>query len=404
MNILINCQYYYPEQFLINEIAPELVKRGHSVTVLTGLPNYPRGYIDKAYKHEKKRDEYKDGVHIIRCAEIGRRSGVLFLALNYLSYAVSASYRIKRLKEKFDIVFSYELSPIMMCIPALKYKKKFNVPILMYCLDIWPESVQAHVKNDKGLFYRLVTKMSKKIYEGFDWICVTSMPFIAYLNEKLGIEKEKMCYLPQHADSSMINMDLQSDNGIVDFMYAGNIGAGQRVDVIIKAAALIKDKRKFCVHIVGYGSKYDEVTALARKLGVDDKVVFHNQQKSSDMWKFYKMADALILTLRGNNFVGNTLPAKLQMYMTAGKPILASINGAAREIIEESGCGASTKAADPDGLAEIMLDFIDNSDKYKDCGKNARMYFSNNFTKEIFMERLEKLMRNLIIDLEGKDN
>ena len=120
MKILVVCQYYYPESFLINEIAPMLQKNGHEVTVLTGLPNYPQGVVPKEYRFFKKRNETVNGVRVIRCAEIGRRNGAAFLLLNYASFALSASLKALFMREKFDLVFSYQLSPITMALPEIK--------------------------------------------------------------------------------------------------------------------------------------------------------------------------------------------------------------------------------------------------------------------------------------------
>lgn len=392
MKILIVCQYYWPEQFLINEIAPRLIKDGYEVAVLTGLPNYPAGIVPEEYK-KGKRDEIIDGVRVIRTYEKGRGKGKVDMILNYLSFMFSASRKAKSLG-KYDLVFCYQLSPITMLAPAIAYKKKHHVPILAYCLDVWPESAQAHI--GKGKFYSLIAKFSKKLYQQCDKVAVTSEPFISYLNEINGIPKDKLVYIPQHANGEMINIDLTAeDNGIADFMFAGNLGKGQKIETIVYAAAKLKDKQ-FLVHIVGDGSMKNELEQLAMRLGVQDRFVFHGQQSRDKMPKWYQKADALLLTLRGNNFVGNTMPGKLQTYMTTGKPIFGAINGAAMQVINEAKCGACVPAEDAEGLARIMLDYIEHPEAYSECGEHARNYFKKNFTMDVFMEGLEKEMRSLV--------
>ena len=396
MKILVVSQYYYPEQFLINEIAPELVKRGHEVTVLTGLPNYPNGVVPVDYRYGYKRDEIINGVHVIRCHEIGRKSGNFNLMLNYVSYAISGSRRARNLGIDFDVVFCYQLSPITMVMPALIYKKKYGTPILLYCLDIWPESAQAHVHNDKGKLYRMVANCSKKVYLACDRIAVSSEPFIDYMKNINGIPSERLTYLPQHADVAMLDMDLSSENsGIVYFMFAGNLGKGQKIETIIKAVALLRDISGFQVHIVGDGSMKTILEQMAKDEGVNSKIVFHGQRSRSEMQEWYKKADALLITLRGNNFVGNTMPAKLQTYMTTGKPIFGAINGAAKQVIEEAHCGACTRAEDAEGLAELMTDYIHHPEKYIACGDNAKAYFRHHFTLPVFINRLEKELMEL---------
>lgn len=405
LNILIVCQYYYPEPFLIHEIAEELVKRQHKVTVLTGLPNYPEGKIYNGYQNGEHRDEVINGVRVIRCDEVGRFGGKLNLIRNYISYAKSASKKAKSLGDGFDLVFCYQLSPVMMLAPAVAYKKKYHTPLLTYCLDIWPESAKAHIP-DKGIFkfaYKTISAYSAKLYKACDHIAVTSEPFIQYLREVDGVSADRLSYIPQHSNGEMLGMDLKAEeNGLSDFMFAGNLGKGQKLEAIIQAVAKVKKQLKekdssdqFMVHIVGDGSMKSELERLTDSLGVSDNVVFHGRKSKSEMPKYYQMADALLITLRGNNFVGNTMPGKLQTYMTAGKPIFGSINGAAMQVIQEAGCGKCVGAEDPDGLAKIMLDYIENADKYDSCGEKARSYFQQHFTMDVFMDSLEKTMRKV---------
>lgn len=394
MKILIVCQYYYPEQFQINEIAPELVKRGHEVTVLTGLPNYPKGDIYPGYENGQKRKEIINGVKVIRVEEHPRKTGGKNLILNYLSFVKKGSRAVKRLKHDYDVVICYQLSPVTMLKPAVDYAKKNKKPLFTYCLDIWPESAKDHLNIP--VLYSAITWISKKLYKACDHISVTSRPFIDYFENVIGFDRNKMSYIPQHADTSMLDIDFSApDNNVADFMYAGNMGKGQTLEVIIRAVAELKDRKDFVVHMVGDGSKREELEKLSRDLKVEDKIIFYGNQKREDMPEFYKKADALLITLRGNNAVGNTMPGKLQMYMTTGKPILGAINGAANEVIKEAGCGKCVVAGDYQGLASIMRDFIENKDNYSECGKKAKDYFAANFTLKKYVDDLEEQLRKL---------
>lgn len=399
LNILLVCQYYYPEPFLIHEIAAELVRRGHTVTVLTGLPNYPEGIVPEEYRDGKRRDEIIEGVRVLRCNEVGRAGGKVNLIRNYISFASSASKKARQLAGNYDLVFCYQLSPVTMLGPAVAYKKKYSRPILTYCLDIWPESAKAHIPAG-GVFkpvYAFIGRYSKKLYQMCDHIVVTSKPFMEYLNTVNAIPLEKMSYLPQHADGGMLEMDLEAeDNGIADFMFAGNLGKGQKLEVIVKAAAILKEKADaFHIHMVGDGSMKESLVQMADQMKVSDYITFHGRKDKLSMPTYYRMADALLLTLRGNNFVGNTMPGKLQTYMTAGKPIFGSINGAAMQVIREAECGACVPAEDEQGLAEIMLDYIRNPGKYQHCGEKAKSYFRRHFTMDVFMDGLEQEMRKV---------
>lgn len=402
MKILIVSQYYYPEQFQINEIAPALVKRGHDVTVLTGIPNYPQGDIFKGYEGGKRGEEIIDGVKVIRCNITPRKQDPVHLVMNYYSFAKKGKKKALKLDGNFDVVICYQLSPVLMLEPAVAYAKKHRVPLICYCLDLWPESAQGMLRMSSGPIYGYVKRLSRKLYRACDSISVTSRPFIDYFEDVIGIDAAKLRYIPQHADTGLLDIDMRAeDNGIVDFMYAGNMGKGQTLDVLVRAVAELGERNEFSVHMVGDGSKKAELEALAESLGVKDKFIFYGNQKREDMPAFYKKADALILTLRGNNAVGNTMPGKLQVYMTTGKPILGAINGAANEVIREADCGKCVAAGDHVGLAKIMADYIDNPDKYSSAGENARKYFEGNFTLKHYMDRLEEQINETVENYEA---
>lgn len=407
MKILIVTQYYYPEQFQINEIAPELVKRGHDVTVLCGVPNYPKGVVYSGYttKNERMQAEAEyfrqTGVKVIHCNQIPRGHNPLQLILNYFSFVRNSRAAIQKMVAaegaKYDIVLGYQLSPITSMYAALEYKKLTGVPVVYYTLDLWPVSAQSQIHNTKTPLYKSVAKMSRHLYTGADRILVTSRPFIDYLHDVNNISFDRMAYLPQHAGEEMLDMDLNAEeNGIADFMFAGNIGAGQRIDVIIAAARILGPRPDYKIHIVGDGSKRKELEAEVIAEDLQDNVIFYGNQKRTNMPSFYKKADALLITLRENNEVGNTMPGKMQMYMTTGKPVLGAINGAANEVINESRCGSCVKAGDAEGLAGIMKDFIEHPESFKDCGKNARAYFKNHFTLDHFMNGLERELNSLV--------
>ena len=284
-----------------------------------------------------------------------------------------------------------------MVIPAKRYKERAKRPILLYCLDIWPESAQAHVKFKNGPLYRYISKLSTRLYGTCDKILVTSEPFIEYLSKKHNIVRERFGYLPQHADGSMLELDLSKsvDDGKVHFMYAGNIGAAQTLDVVIKAASVLGKRSDYVIDFVGDGSKRSALETLVRQYGLDN-VVFHGNQKRTDMPLFYKKADVLLITLRGNNAVGDTMPGKLQTYMTVGKPILGAINGAAKQVIEASQCGGCVRAGDYEGLARLMELYLAHPNDYTQCGTNARNYFMEHFTLEHYMDGLESELKKLI--------
>lgn len=397
MKILIVSQYYYPEQFQINEIAPELVRRGHAVTVLCGLPNYPKGVIFEGYKEKAKREEIINGVKVIRCWQKPRGKGLLSLVMNYVTFVINGRKNVSRLADDYDVVLCYQLSPVTMAFPALKYKKKYDVPLILYCLDIWPESAKSQLYGKSKWLYYMVGRMSRSIYQKCDKVLVSSKPFIDYMRAINGVSTNKLAYLPQHADASMLDKDFRKeDDGKTNFMFAGNIGRGQHLETLVDAAGIIGKRKDYLIHVVGDGSERKHIEELVAEKGLAEQFVFYGYQQRENMADIYTKADALLILLRQINAVGLTMPGKLQMYMTLGKPILGAINGAANEVIHESNCGGCVTAEDSEGLSELMLSFINKPENFSLCGKNARQYFCKNFTLKQFVDSLESFLSEIL--------
>ncbi len=398
MRIMVVSQYYYPENFRINDICEELVKRGHQVTVLTGLPNYPEGIVPQEYKKRKKRHEVIKGVEVIRCFEIGRRTGGFWRILNYLSFMWSGERKAKHIDaDSFDVIYGYALSPITQMKAALKLKRRSGKKILLYCCDIWPEVLKGSIPENNPA-YKWATRISKEVYDGSDVVQVTSKSFIKYISETHGIPASKIEYLPQHAEDEYLSMDLSpTPNGVIDFMFAGNIGTVQDLDCIVNACEILKDKipNGWKVHIVGDGSYLETTKNMVHGKDLDQCFVFYGRHPVSEMPKYYKLADVCLITLKGDTAVGLTIPSKLQGYMAAAKPVIGAINGSAKEIIDESGCGLCVSASDYVGLASAMQECIDKWERFEKCGKKGRQYFKEHFTKEIFMDNLEKRLEEM---------
>lgn len=396
MKILTVCQYYYPEQFKVNEICEALVKQGHEVTVLTGLPNYPSGIVPKQYKNLKKRKEIINGVNVIRSFEIGRGTGKLKLMLNYLSFMFSASLKSLFLKKDFDVVYVFQLSPVTMAIPAIIYKNIYGKKMFLYCQDLWPESLKALNISEESIVFKIINGVSRFIYKQCDEIAVTSKSFIQYLVNQHGISEEKIIYHPQHAEELFLSINGEvEDNNQIDFLFAGNIGKVQDVDCILKAVNEIKDVEQFHVHFVGDGSYLENAKQLSKQLSIEEKITFHGRYPIDKMYNFYKMTDAFLLTLQGGNFLSQTVPSKLQGYMAAGKPIFGAIDGAAQEIIKEVNCGQCANAGDYEALGNYMKHYIENYPSYEECGLNAHRYFKENYSLDAYLDNLNQSLQKI---------
>lgn len=406
MKILMTCQYYWPDNFLINEIAEDLVKKGHKVTVLTGLPDYATTKVPKEYKWGKRRHETHNGVEIIRVPIIARRHGFIMRVINYMSYYINSSIyaRFHKFKD-YDIVYAYQLAPIFMVNPGRIIKKKRKIPMFLYVLDLWPDQMKIWHVGEKNPLFKIVHRYCRKAYGSADVVGITSEPFRDYLVNVNKVDNNKIVYLPQHSEKLNIKEEKKNNNRI-DFIFAGNIGQQQNIECLIKAVSLMKTKKDFLVNIYGDGTSFEKCKNYTKELNVEDKIKFYGRVPKEELNEIYPKMDAFLLTLCSEKeigFVANTVPAKLQGYMSAGKPILASINGAAKDIINESKCGKVVKSGDYESYAKILDDFVENTEYYKDCGKRAKEYFDSNFEKELVMKKIEDTLEEMIKSKEEKD-
>ena len=395
MRILVVTQYFYPETFRINDIVSELVRRKHTVTVLTGLPNYPEGEVYTGYENSYKTISYYCGATVIRCKLRARKKGAINLAINYISFVLQAKKTLKRIKPDFDIIFFYELSPITSGIPAIWYGRKNSISLVMYNLDIWPESVRdsqnGSIMSKKNPIFGIAKALSFYVYHHFDLIINKCEDFGNYLSKELSIPKERMVTLPEHAEDTYLSVnETPLENGVVDYMFLGNIGKSQNCDQIVNAFARVKTNNKIRLHFVGDGSYLQSLENLVHNLNMDDQIVFHGRKTISETVGLYNLADVCLLTLSNKTDSGLTPPGKLFSYMAACRPIIASINGSAKSIISKSGCGLVCNADDINGLSKLMQMVAEDPCLIEEMGRKGRLFFLNNYTINRYVDALEK--------------
>lgn len=392
MKILFVCQYYYPEQFKINDICSELAKGGHEITVLTGLPNYTSGIVKNEYRGYNNRVEIIDGVKVVRSWLRGRGKGNINLGLNYLSFAISATFKALFLKKDFELILVYQLSPVTMALPAILLKWLTKVPMALYCFDLWPESVISGGISTDSRVYKVLYKMSRWIYSKADLILTSSKQFAEYFSDTLKLNK-KIVNLPIYAEDIFDDISKNTD-GKTNLVFAGNIGEMQSVETIIKAANELKANKDILFHIVGDGSARLTCFELTESLGLKN-IIFHGSFPLSEMPKFYSLADAFLVTLKANKAISYTLPGKVQTYLAAGKPIIGAIDGETSLVIKEAKCGLCSEAEDYLALAENIRKFYSEDEMKSIYSANSKKYYDNNFSKQIYFEKLNDIFNEI---------
>ncbi len=391
MKVLVVCQYYKPEPFRISDICEALVEMGHSVTVVTGTPNYPEGVIYPGYENGAKADEVINGVTVHRCPLIPRKSGAIYRFLNYYSFVWSSQKYLRKLEEDFDVVFVNQLSPVMMAQAGLSWAKRKGKRCVLYCLDLWPESLLMGGIRQGSLIYKVFWNISRRIYRDADEIMVSSHGFTPYFGEVLGLKEKKIRYLPQYAEEMFDSVSTNfQEKDTVDFLFAGNVGNLQSVETIVEAARLLKEETGIHIHIVGGGISLDKCKEQARGL---TNITFYGRKNLQEMPRYYAMADAMMISLVKDPAMAANLPGKVQSYMAAGKCVIGSIDGETARVIREADCGMCSPAEDPEALAQIIRQAASQPEKLKRYGENARSYYQKNFRKEYFMSTLVDVLQ-----------
>lgn len=403
MKILIVSQYFWPENFRINDLAVELLKKGYEVTVLTGKPNYPQGRFYEGYSFFGNSKDSFHGVRIIRIPVIPRGDGKgLMLAINYLSFVFFSCLYILLRPRKFDVTFTFAISPITQVFPALLHKWIYKSKTVLWIQDLWPESVSAAGKMNSKFVLNLLTGMVKLIYKRTDKILVSSKAFISSIESK-GIDTDKISYLPNWSediftDGLNVNSDKYSEiipKGFV-VMFAGNIGEAQDFDSILKAADLTKDFPDIKWVIVGDGRKKKWVEDEIENKGLSSTVLLPGRFPSKEMPALFSYADVTLVTLKDTEIFGLTIPSKIQAYMAFGKPIITMLNGIGSQIIKDAGCGFTSTAGDYKTLANNVIEASKlPKEALQEYGHNAKQYYNSNFSKDKIISDLDHILNEV---------
>ncbi len=412
MKILVVTQYFWPENFRINDLVLGLKERGHEVNVLTGVPNYPGGRFFTGYNFFGPLFEtYKD-IPVRRVPLIPRGNGSrIRLVFNYFSFVFFAclSGPLRRLGS-VDLIFVYEPSPITVCLPALLLKKLKFAPVMFWMQDLWPESLSATGAISSEKILKMVDILVRFIYRRCDRILIQSRAFIKPVKRQGGNPK-RILYFPNSAEELYKPVKLEPNAPERAMMpegfcvtFAGNIGAAQDFETILNAAEVLKDHTKINWVIIGDGRLYPWVKRHATKRGLNETVHLLGRYPAETMPRFFALTDALLVTLKKEPIFALTIPSKVQSYLACAKPIIAALDGEGARVIEDAGAGITCPTENPEALAEAVLKLhnISEADRIK-MGKKGRSYFKKHFEREMLLNRLEGWMKELVPQRQSAD-
>lgn len=402
LKILYLSQYFFPETFLGNEVAKALVDRGHDVTAVAAVPNYPEGSFYPGFSNKLRRADVWFGVKIARAWTVRRGNSRLRLLLNYLVYPLTASTEVVRLsKQRVDVSFVFMPSPIFQGLVGLFAKYMFGVPTAFWVQDIWPDSAVVTLGIKNRLTKVLLDATCSFIYRKADMLMVQSSAFIPRL-EQLGVDSSRITVVPNMAPAGFDRVEREHINpgvrGLVPtgrfvIMFAGNIGASQDFDTILAAASILRASRNILWVIVGAGRDEARVRRLVSLSELDDQVLFLGRHSIDLMPSFFACADVMLLSLKANELFDMTVPSKLQSYLACGRPLVASLGGEGARIILEAGAGIAVPPSDPAKLAAAVRSLSElPREELSKMGASGYQYAQQFYNVDVIFNRIEDLL------------
>lgn len=407
MNILVVSQYFWPEPFIINDLVIALQQQGHNITVYTGKPNYPDGNLYPGYSSAHLQEEqYHKDIAVFRVPLRPRKtSGAKNLALNYLSFICSGLWHAKRFckNKHFDSILVFAPSPITSAIPALWLKKLTKSHLSIWIQDLWPESLQATGYINNPWILNRIKSLVIGIYRRADTLLVQSQAFIPEV-AKLAPNKD-IVYYPNSAKDHVslaeqqvaLNPTLENLlNEHFCVVFAGNIGSAQAVETIVEAALELQAIPELKLVLVGSGSQSNWVAEQINKHQLNN-LILAGRFPSSDMPYIFSKASALLVTLKKEDIFRFTIPSKIQTYLAAAKPLIASLDGEGARVVLEAGCGYTSEAQDSKALANNIKKMYHLPSLERDhMGKSGRAYFLEHFEMESQSQRLIDIIERRI--------
>ena len=401
--VLVITQYFWPEEFRVNELVKKLVSSGCDVDVVTGRPNYPDGtiyedFISAAHKYD---DYFGAAIFRVKSRPRGKTKASLFL--NYISFALLASiYLFRNLSSKrYDSIIAVQLSPIFSVIPALIYGKYHKVKVTTWVMDLWPDILSALNLVSNRYIIRLLTFISSRIYRFSDSLLISSEGFRSRLRE-LGVKDDSIHYFPQWVEDVMESSDISSTqeykeieallneySHLKKIVFTGNIGECQDLPSVLEAIEILKHRNDFVFLIVGSGREEGRVSRLVSDNGLENHVRLLGRFPVEYMPSFYHFADALLLPLAKDPLFEITLPGKTQSYLYAGRPIIGFLDGEGASVLLRSKSAFVCRAGNSNELAEAIKKFCNsNQGELDELGLSARRYAEENFRSERVMDTL----------------
>ncbi len=395
--ILIVTEYFYPEEFKINEIALEWKAKGYEVDILTQNPTYPYGKIYQNFINSWYSKESWNGINIYRVKAVtGYKDSLFKKLLKYFTFMIFGSIVSLKIGKKYDYVFGFDIAALTCMVPAVVLNQFYKKPVTLWVQDVWPDSVYAYGFKKSKILEFFLNRFVRYVYKYTSNFAISAKGFEDKIKKYIDKPKE-ILYAPNWADDFDKNLTEYSfsNEKKTHFTFAGNVGKVQNLDNIILAFGKL-DKEysdKSQLNIIGDGSHLASLEELVKENNIKN-IIFHGRKPRDDMYMYFNASDFLIVSLVDKPIFSLTVPAKTQTYIAAKKPIIGIINGEAAQIIEENNLGYIASPSNIENITNIIKKAIDtNASDIEQFTRNSEELTKTIFDKNNIIDSLLNLLK-----------
>lgn len=403
LRVLVLSQHYWPESFRINEVVESLRDAGCDVSVLTGQPNYPEGVTFPGYKALAWGSELHPAGYTIHRVPLAPRGagGARRLVQNYLSFIAAGCLLGPWLLRgrRIDVVFVYGTSPILQAIVGVLLRATHRARLVTWVQDLWPQSLEAtgYVRSRRAL--SIVASLVRWIYRRNDLLLVQSPAFLDSVQAMAAGTPVEVHPNPGERAFDLPPPDeapaLRLPPGF-NLVFAGNLGTVQALETIVHAAQLLRPHAGIRIVLVGSGARSGWLQEQVRDKGLDN-LLLPGRFAPEQMPGILAQASALLVSLVRSPIMSQTVPSKIQAYLAAGRPIVASLDGEGARIVTEAGAGIACPAQDAPALADAVLKLSRLDPQELDAmGRAGRAYYDLHFQPALLAQRLHQRLNALV--------
>lgn len=406
IKILYISQYFPPEMGApsarVYELSRRWVEKGASVTVLTGFPHHPTGVIPLEYKGVKFLEEMKDNIHVLRTYVYPTANkGFIKRIFSYFSFMISSILYGFLKVGRHDIIIA--TSPqFFVGISGYILSKIKGIPFIFEVRDLWPESIVQLGQLKNQLIIRALEWIEKKLYQKCIHIIGVADSTTDILGQK-GIPKDKISIIKNGVDLKLFTKSDQQ-NALKDkytfkekfvVSYIGTHGLSHALDRVLETAKLLQDRKDIIFLFVGEGAEKEKLKMKAKNHEISN-LIFHDQITKDKLPDFYELSDIILVTLKDLPLFKHVIPSKLFEIMAMERPIIISINGEARNLVESAKAGVFSKPEDPMDLVDKIDLLYKNQNLRIKLGQNGRQFVTNHYNRNALADKYLKIIEKLV--------